>query len=105
MRALWSDRQSCSHNVSPKVKRVRRLSGFPRSNKRCFPNGVFRVVCSEGGQDPQRAPKCLKMMMFSGICRPLNGLPLSQAKELEKHRLEPLRFWRCGPSCLSIAFA
>ena len=26
MRALWSDRQNCSHNVSQKVKRTRRLS-------------------------------------------------------------------------------
>ena len=28
MRALWSDRQNCSHNVAHKVKRIRRLSGF-----------------------------------------------------------------------------
>ena len=26
MRALWSDRQNCSHKVSQKVKRIRRLS-------------------------------------------------------------------------------
>ena len=26
MRALWSDRQNCSHNVSQEVKRIRRLS-------------------------------------------------------------------------------
>ena len=26
MRALWSDRQNCSHNVSQKVKRIRRFS-------------------------------------------------------------------------------
>ena len=26
MRALWSDRQNCSHNVSQKVKRIRRVS-------------------------------------------------------------------------------
>ena len=26
MRALWSDRKTCSHNVSQKVKRIRRLS-------------------------------------------------------------------------------
>ena len=28
MRALWLDRQNCSHNVSQKVKRIRRLSDF-----------------------------------------------------------------------------
>ena len=26
MRALWPDRQNCSHNVSQKVTRIRRLS-------------------------------------------------------------------------------
>ena len=26
MRALWSDRPNCSHNVSQKVKRIRRVS-------------------------------------------------------------------------------
>ena len=26
MRALWSDRPNCSHNVSQKVKRIRRFS-------------------------------------------------------------------------------
>ena len=26
MRALWSDRQNCSHNVSQKVKRIKRVS-------------------------------------------------------------------------------
>ena len=26
MRALWSDRQNCSHNVSQKVKRISRFS-------------------------------------------------------------------------------
>ena len=32
MRALWSDRQNCSHNVSRKVKRIKRLSDtFPNS--------------------------------------------------------------------------
>ena len=29
MRALWSDRQNCSHNVSQKVKRIRRFSEEP----------------------------------------------------------------------------
>ena len=28
MRALWSDRPNCSHNVSQKVKRIWRLSEF-----------------------------------------------------------------------------
>ena len=28
MRALWSDRPNCSHNVSQKVKRIRRVSDY-----------------------------------------------------------------------------
>ena len=28
MRALWSDRHNCSHNVSQKAKRIRRFSDF-----------------------------------------------------------------------------
>ena len=28
MRALWSDRPNCSHNVSQKVKRIRHLNSF-----------------------------------------------------------------------------
>ena len=28
MRALWSDRQNCSHNVSQKVKRIMRFSDY-----------------------------------------------------------------------------
>ena len=27
----------------------------------------FRVVCSEGGQHPQTAPKCFKTLAYSGI--------------------------------------
>ena len=33
MRALWSDRPNCSHNVSQKVKRIRRLSEFQHGEK------------------------------------------------------------------------
>ena len=36
MRALWSDRPNCSHNVSQKVKRIRRFSV-----NRGGENGVF----------------------------------------------------------------
>ena len=33
MRALWSDRPICSHNVSQKVKRIRRPSDSPFQKK------------------------------------------------------------------------
>ena len=36
MRALWSDRPNCSHNVSQKVKRIRRVSDTtPKKSPRC----------------------------------------------------------------------
>ena len=43
MRALWSDRQVCSHNVSQKVKRIRRFSELFTIRKRaeyCFESTV-----------------------------------------------------------------
>ena len=33
MRALWSERQNCSRNVSQKVKRIRRLSDLIKGVK------------------------------------------------------------------------
>ena len=34
MRALWSDRQNCSHNVSQKIKRIRHFSAdFPEISR------------------------------------------------------------------------
>ena len=54
------------------------------SDKRRFLKGVFRVVCSEGGQDlqGQKTPKCLKTLVFSGILVSLGkSLPLLQVEE------------------------
>ena len=39
MRALWSDRQNCSHNVSQKVKRIRRFSDLVGMGWE-LPNGI-----------------------------------------------------------------
>ena len=68
---------------APRLKRFSR-SLSPRSNKRCFLNGVFSEWCvSEGGQDLQRqkAPKCLKTQVFSGMrCPSDRGVPLTQAE-------------------------
>ena len=81
-----------------KVKRVRYLQTkskqkFPRSNRRCFPNGVFQSVCSEAGQDPQRhkAPKMLENSgVFQAFFVPLKGVAsvAGRGQESEKHRLE-----------------
>ena len=40
MRALWSDRPNCSHNVSQKVKRIRRLSEFLGGRLRAAENAT-----------------------------------------------------------------
>ena len=52
MRALWSDRQNCSHNVSQKFKRIKRVpdsdqgkqksgSGFPKKSGVGIVSGDF----------------------------------------------------------------
>ena len=45
MRALWSDRPNCSHNVSQKVKRIRCFSDFFASKDvtGCFKGYFGRV--------------------------------------------------------------
>ena len=43
MRALWSDRPNCSHNVSQKVKRIRCLSEQKTSDKK---KGFHRGWCT-----------------------------------------------------------
>ena len=47
MRALWSDRQNCSHNVSQKVKRIRRVSD--KHKLRNSQRGAKRIVRFWGG--------------------------------------------------------
>ena len=55
-----------------------------------FQTVFFRVVCSEGGPDPQvqKAPKCLKTLVFSGSLCPSEKVYLCEGQESEKHRLE-----------------
>ena len=51
MRALWSDRPSCSHNVSQKVKRIRRLSDFSlRQMTGCGQMGVKLIIGGGGSK-------------------------------------------------------
>ena len=52
MRALWPDRQNCSHNVSQKAKRVKCFSEF------CFFAGKFGGIFSDP-QNKQRTEKDL----------------------------------------------
>ena len=80
--------QTLQEGMSKSVKESR--DGFS-------PNGVFhtvwsRVVCSEGGQDPrgQKAPKCLKTVVFSAMFVSVKGIAsvASRGQESEKHSLE-----------------
>ena len=60
MRALWSDRPNCSHNVSQKVKRIRRVSDLLLFSYIFQENPhikIFRVGPSTG--DPQGVSLCL----------------------------------------------
>ena len=62
MRALWSDRPNCSHNVSQKVKRIRRVSEFQSGTRRevhgpCTANKSYEVQAKEhtsSGQPERR---------------------------------------------------
>ena len=59
MRALsnWSDRQNCSHNVSQKVKRIKRFSVFFR----------FLTPAATEESPVQSDGECLKTPVFSNI--------------------------------------
>ena len=60
MRALWSDRQNCSQNVSQKVKRIRRLS-----------DQRYSLFCGRGWW--KRGPVCPPALAFGryGIHSPI----------------------------------
>ena len=45
MRALWSDRPNCSHNVSQKVKRIRCFSEFLLLFRREILRVIWRGFC------------------------------------------------------------
>ena len=47
MRVLWSDRQNCSHDASPKVKRIRRFSDKGAAKASCGETVVQKGVFGE----------------------------------------------------------
>ena len=55
MRALWSDRQNCSHNVSQKVKHIRRLSGHFLGHPKH--QGFLPLPSPENSEKKQRISK------------------------------------------------
>ena len=69
MRALWSDRPNCSHNVSQKVKRIRRVSDTGFLNRESgiskpmvcqtyvLRAGVANAPALYRGQNPQNREK------------------------------------------------
>ena len=48
MRALWSDRPNCSHNVSQKVKRIRHVSENYYCDSELLRRSVFSTAGSFG---------------------------------------------------------
>ena len=44
MRALWSDRQNCSHRASQNFKRIKRLSGFTRLSEKMITNNALHAA-------------------------------------------------------------
>ena len=47
MRALWSDRQHCSHNVSQKVRRIKRLSLITIDRSHARPGALNNNTASD----------------------------------------------------------
>ena len=84
MRALWSDRQNCSHNVSQKLKRFRRFSDktpfgsmaqrnlFSETESRSLGNGVRkngvrnRCPYRRCGVDTEIPYRLLSLILCSG---------------------------------------
>ena len=77
MRALWSDRQNCSHNVSQNVKRIRHFSE----------KGLFHMP-------PIRTPtRCLPIKNLSHFSLqngwPFAGIIWAFGSEIKKRRISP----------------
>ena len=66
MRALWSDRPNCSHNVSQKVKRIRRLSDLRAQRTKVLTRcrGPWRPV-DDVDEKPFRIDEVLPL--FNGL--------------------------------------
>ena len=72
MRALWSDRPNCSHNVSQKVKRIRCLSENYDGNSELLHRSIFSTAGSFGPLRLSSAKICVCVIaqaLFShGAC-------------------------------------
>ena len=55
MRALWSDRQSCSHNVSQQVKRIRHFSDSRSSSRQSLQLFLLCALQGRHGEQPKRS--------------------------------------------------
>ena len=81
MRALWPDRQNCSHNVFQKVKCIRRFSDFLNKYLGEFCGGFFGVDILEpfflgkkpGGKNPPKNPQQNSNQNW-GVSRPKSAL-------------------------------
>ena len=86
MRALWSDRPNCSHNVSQKVKRIRRVSGLY-----CKPLSPFRCQCTN---KKQRLP-LQKQQGISGRRAVAGGAAVqAESSAASAEEVENLGSWR-----------
>ena len=100
MRALWSDRPNCSHNVSQKVKRIRCFSDLPNllcnlatGKYGCREVRVYPTECGEQlGRDPSKngssKPLVSKGVFWGGntlglvpSCRPPTSPPPSNMSQ------------------------
>ena len=64
MRALWSDRENCSHNVSQKVKRMRRFSNKPLLSKSAVAE-QFHCIFQDLEEDKRATTNVQNQFAFS----------------------------------------
>ena len=96
MRALWSDRPNCSHNVSQKVKRIRRLSELwycsfssfaQRSEGRgAFPDLLFTQISGRNFL-PELVERSIPELRLSKLCT----VPFALTKTPERASTEGAR--------------
>ena len=110
MRALWSDRPNCSHNVSQKVKRIRRVSELranfvlAKDRKRPYYGYFCGVKCTGRGLVVKRLSKVQALDLVWGV-GVFSLLPLTHGSvRANRQRRKRLAFEERSPPINSTPF-
>ena len=88
MRALWSDRPNCSHNVSQKVKRIRRFSDL-RGLLQRHPNGTETNGHQNADFQIQKILAFLKPIRFDTLLRSVKETDTQTGTKTNGYRNAP----------------